>query len=107
ETRQIVSLNLDDRKVRQLIRADHLRIHHPAVMQCDLHVNRAIHHMIVRNDVTVRRDDDPGTDAALQRLLLLALEAAELPLPLLPLAIAITEAAKRPIRPEELRKARR
>src|ERR1019366_4679005 len=99
QVRQVVPVDLDHGQVSQFVYANHLRVHHPAIAHRHLHIHRAVHHVVVGHDITVRRNDDAATDSVLQRLLLLLGTSS--------LALPLPESAKRPIRPKELRKARR
>ena len=55
--------DLDDREVGLLIRADDLGIQLGAVAQLDGHALRAVHHMVVGDDIAVRAHDDARTAA--------------------------------------------
>src|SRR6476659_10193237 len=58
--RQIGALNLDDRDVGLRIRGHNLAFELPAVGQDDFHVDGIRDHVIIRDDVATRRDDDAG-----------------------------------------------
>ena len=98
-----MAVDLDDGEVGELVGADDLGVHHAAVVEGDLDLYRAFDDVVVGDDVAVRRDDDAGADAVLERLLLLL----ALKTPALPLALAITlaEVAEGATGSEELREA--
>ena len=67
---QVVTLDLDDRKVGQRIGADHLGRKNPAIAHGDANVGGAIDHVVVGDDVAVGRDDHAAAQSVLNARLL-------------------------------------
>ena len=62
---QILGVDLDHGQVSEFVGANHLGGKGPAVMHGYPDLHRAIDHVIIGNDVSVRRDDDTAADAVL------------------------------------------
>ncbi len=76
---RFVGLDLDDGDVGLRVGADHPGLELAVVGQGDLHLVRALHDVVVGEDVAVGRHDDAGAEAFLARLaLLVAEELAEI-----------------------------
>ena len=80
ERGQVLAVDLDERDVRALVRADHLGGELAAVGEAHRHFARAVDHVRVGHDVAVGAHDEARADAARghhARLALRALRAAE------------------------------
>ena len=66
--RQIGCVYLQHGEVGQLVNANELRIHDAPIVERDLDLNSAVNDVIVRDDVSVRRNNDSATDTMLERL---------------------------------------
>ena len=77
---QVLGVDLDDRDVALRVAADHLGRELPAVLQGDLDLVGAVHHVVVGEDVAVLGGDDAGADAFLARRAEIALRHAALEL---------------------------
>ena len=62
--RQGFGLDLDDGNIVVLVAADILGVIAVAIIQRDLHGVCVAYHMVVGNDVAVRRQDEAGTGAS-------------------------------------------
>ena len=62
--RQILGVDLDDCDIIVFIAADILGVIAVAVVQCDLHGIGVAYHMVVGDDVAVRRQDEAGAGAS-------------------------------------------
>ena len=56
---QVMAVDLDDRQVGQRVGAHHFGGQNPAIAHGDANVGRAIDHVVVGDDISVGRDDDP------------------------------------------------
>ena len=61
---QVGAIDLHDRQIARLIRADHLGLEAAAVGQLDVHLLGAVDDVVVGQDVAVGPDDDAGAQAA-------------------------------------------
>ena len=79
--REVVAFHFDDGQIGQWVGADHLGRQNSAVAHGDANVGRAIHYVVVGDDVAVGRDDYAAAQAVLHpgltRLRLLSEHAAE------------------------------
>ena len=78
ERMQIGGGDFEQREIARLVGADDLRRQRAAVGHLDLDVVRAVHHVVVGQDVAVGRDDDAGPERRAGAARLLALAATEL-----------------------------
>ena len=61
--RQVLGLDLDDGNIVVLVSADILGVIAVAVVQCDLHGIGVAYHMVIGDDIAIRRQDEAGTGA--------------------------------------------
>ena len=63
---QVVGVDLDDRKIIELIRADEPGGEDAAVVERDAHLGGAVDDVVVGEDVAIGRDDDAAADSMLE-----------------------------------------
>ena len=74
---EVLAFDLDHGQIGQRIGADHLGGQHAAIVHGHANVDRAIHHVVVGDDVAIGRNDDAAADAVLDLRALLLLPEVE------------------------------
>ena len=75
--RQAVNLNFQHRQVAVRVSTYHLGASAPAVVQDDLDLVCALYHVVIRQDVTARTDDDAAAQTKLRLVALVTKEEVE------------------------------